>query len=303
MLRRIAIIICIIILLVSAISLVTIYTSPKSNAELYNVEELMETIEASDTTTTNTTEPASEFVSTVTNTSTETTVSETKNLYAWQQLNEKVSGTITVTNLKSEPIVSTENQNEYLYSDIKGNYNQNGTLFTAAESILGKSKVTCIFGHNMDNGAMFGQLDSYTDINYLKENPSFEITTNDGSFNCKIVGVMFASADYNRNDWYYPQPELTEKEFETFRFQVRSRSLYAIEDEFDYNSNYIMLSTCSYGSTNERLVVVARICNDTTDYNVQNNPLVLYTKEYYKEYGISEPSQNALKENYMTYYS
>lgn len=296
--RRICIVICIAIFLGSIISLFMIYASPKSNAELYDIE-----VETTTIVNPTTTREVNETTNSSQQIPTETIPVENNVLNAWKQVNDNVSGVITVANLKAEPVVTTENQNEYLYLDIKGNYNQNGTLFTAADSKFGESKLTCIFGHNMNNGAMFGSLKSYKNIDYLKEHPSFEITTDEGTSKCKIVGVMFASADYSLNDWYYPQAELTEEEFENFRFQVRSRSLYIIEDKFDYSSNYIMLSTCDYGSSNERFVVVARICDNNTNYNVQNNPLVLYTKEYYKENGFSEPSKNALKENYMTYYT
>ena len=86
--------------------------------------------------------------------------------------------------------------------------------------------------------------------------------------------------------------------------QVRSRSLYVIEDKFDYESKYIMLSTCSYNTDNERLVIVARILdsNETVTGSIESNPIVLRTNEFYDATGCSKPSNEALMDNYVANY-
>ena len=223
-------------------------------------------------------------------------------------INKYTVGVISIQDLVDEPIVNTPyDQNAYLNCNIYGEWEKsnNGTLFTAQDSEIGVTNVTTIFGHRKSSGAMFGQLPKFEDISYLREHQTFEVTTQEiGTKTCKIVGVMYASADYARNDWYYAQPTLTEEEFNDYRMQVRSRSLYVIEDKFDYESKYVMLSTCSYNTDNERLVIVARILdsNETVTGSIESNPIVLRTNEFYDATGCSKPSNEALMDNYVANY-
>ena len=231
-------------------------------------------------------------------------VTATKGLYS----NYKdVVATITINNMvTNEPIVYTpDNQNEYLYKDITGNYNKNGTFFTAQDSCLGKTNVTTVFGHTMKSGKMFGKLKNYKNLSYLQSNPTFTMSDSDKEYKLKIVAVADVSANYTKNNWYYAQPNLTPEQFETFKREVRSRSYFVIPDEFNYEDKYVILSCCAYTFTDERLIVVARIIDeDTKIYTTTNkkNTLVVRACEYYEKYGKKQPTSeqisNALKQNY-----
>ena len=56
---------------------------------------------------------------------------------------------------------SPEEPEYYLRRDYQGNYDINGSLFLQADCILGESGNLTIYGHNMNSGAMFGNLDQY----------------------------------------------------------------------------------------------------------------------------------------------
>ena len=64
------------------------------------------------------------------------------------------------------PQSSPEEPEYYPRRDYRGNYDINGSLFLQADCILGESKNLTIYGHNMNSGAMFGNLDRYASYDY-----------------------------------------------------------------------------------------------------------------------------------------
>ena len=294
----------------SIFKIYTVFAAPKSNADLLGDKapvftetetrpvEITPNTENTEETTDETIAEETEPVVIIT--------PEMQAVTAWKEINSDVIGSITIQDLSNEPIVQTEDQNEYLRKDILRNYSQAGTLFTSKGSILGETKTTTIFGHSMSSGAMFGNLKKFKELDYLKSNPTFTVSSEYATYNCKIVGVLLPSANYTANGWYYADADLTEEEFENFRFQVRSRSLFIIEDEFNYDSNYILMSTCSYACDNERLVIVARILEDDETVDTSSwcaNPVVLRCVEWYAKNGKNQPSWDTLYSNYEKNYN
>lgn len=226
---------------------------------------------------------------------------------AWKEVNDKTTATITIQKVKDEPIVTTpDNQNEYLYKNIKGEKQNSGTLFTAYDASLGVTNVTTVFGHTMKNETMFGQLKKFKKLDYLKENPTFSMTSATSEYNLKIIAVANVSSNYADMGWYYAKSNLTEKEFENFKKEVRYRSYFVIPDEFDYESKYVILSCCDYAFSGERLIVVARIMdtNETVDVSTYaKNKLVLRANEFYRTYDQAKPSAEKLAENYSKNYA
>lgn len=226
----------------------------------------------------------------------------------WYTVNNKTTGTITIEGLRDEPIVTNntvEGQNEYLYKNIEGESSKKGTLFTAYDAELGVTNVTTVFGHSMGNGEMFGTLKNFKELNYVKNNPTFKMSSLKANYNLKIVAVADVSNDYYDSGWYYPQSNLTEKEFENFKKEVRNRSYFVIPDEFNYESKYVILSCCDYAFDGERLIVVARImdeCEIINTTNYVNNSVVLRANEYYEVYGKTKPSESKLNENRIKNY-
>ena len=225
---------------------------------------------------------------------------------SWKEYNKDVTATITIENLENEPIVTTpNNQNEYLRKDIFGKYSVSGTLFTAYDSVLGKTNVTTVFGHSMKNGSMFGTLKNYKDLSYLKKNPTFTMSSETANYTLKIVGVAEVSSNYSDMGWCYVQSNLSEKQFEKFEKEVRTRSRFVIPDKFDYESKYVILSCCAYAFSGERLIIVARIMdeNETVDTSTYaKNSLILRANEFYKTYNTTKPSQDAIDANYKKNY-
>ena len=80
----------------------------------------------------------------------------------------------------------------YLRRDYRGNYDINGSLFLQADCILGESKNLTIYGHNMNSGAMFGNLDRYASYDYWKAHPRVFFQTPEGMEEYQIAAVLKA---------------------------------------------------------------------------------------------------------------
>ena len=87
---------------------------------------------------------------------------------------------------------SPEEPEYYLRRDYRGNYDINGRLFLQADCILGESGKLTIYGHNMNSGAMFGNLDQYASYEYWKAHPSVFFQTPEGMEEYQIAAVLKA---------------------------------------------------------------------------------------------------------------
>ena len=87
---------------------------------------------------------------------------------------------------------SPEEPEYYLRRDYQGNYDINGSLFLQADCILGESGNLTIYGHNMNSGAMFGNLDQYASYEYWKAHPSVFFQTPEGMEEYQIAAVLKA---------------------------------------------------------------------------------------------------------------
>ena len=87
---------------------------------------------------------------------------------------------------------SPEEPEYYLRRDYRGNYDINGSLFFQTDCILGESGNLTIYGHNMNSGAMFGNLDQYASYEYWKAHPSVFFQTPEGMEEYQIAAVLKA---------------------------------------------------------------------------------------------------------------
>ena len=87
---------------------------------------------------------------------------------------------------------NVEDPEYYLRRDYRGNYDINGSLFLQADCTLGESGNLTIYGHNMNSGAMFGNLDRYASYDYWKAHPSVFFQTPEGMEEYQIAAVLKA---------------------------------------------------------------------------------------------------------------
>ncbi len=154
---------------------------------------------------------------------------------------------------------SEDDPEYYLHRDFYGDESVAGCLFIGG-GCNSESKSFVIYGHNMNNGSMFGELDEYYDYNYAEEHRDISFFVNGeeriyrvfGAFQTKIYG------DRDNVFKYYEQiGDLTQEEYEQTVEAVRTLSAPKLPYAPSYPAQLLFLSTCSYHTDDGRFVVAA----------------------------------------------
>ena len=149
---------------------------------------------------------------------------------------------------------SREEPEYYLRRDYRGNYDINGSLFLQADCILGESKNLTIYGHNMNSGAMFGNLDRYASYDYWKSHPKVFFQTPEGMEEYRIAAVLKADVsmfDFQRTSLGSVQ------ELEAYTAQAKALSLFETGITGAGCETTLTLVTCSYEWKEARNILVA----------------------------------------------
>ena len=161
------------------------------------------------------------------------------------------------------PVMFTpEDEEKYLYANINGWFDVNGTLFIGDQCTLDpESDNLIIYGHNMRSGAMFGGLSKYEREDYWKEHPIIEFSTLYEHRRYEVVAAFYDRV-YNRADTcfkFYKFVDVGDEElFEEGIAYFKEKALYETGVTAEYGDRLITLVTCAYHVYNGRFVVVAR---------------------------------------------
>ncbi len=159
------------------------------------------------------------------------------------------------------PVMQCWDNEYYLHHDFYGEESKYGCLYVKAEADLAEGTNFIIYGHNMKNGSMFGDLDYYKKKSFYEEHPliSFDTLYEERSY--EIIAV-FLSQVYRQDEdvfkYYQFYQADSEEEFDTFYQNIKQLALYDTGVEAAYGDTFLTLSTCAYHVQDGRLVVVAK---------------------------------------------
>ena len=178
-----------------------------------------------------------------------------------QSVNSDVCAWITITNTKIDyPIVISKDNMDYLNVNVLGEYSLSGSIFCDHRNNSDfTDQVTLVYGHNMNDYAMFGEI------------PSFASSS---TFSSKQDGLLFLpNATYKLKVMAYIEVQEGNREIYSVQY-INSR---AANDYISYISQnaehyrdlsqyagdrYLALSTCSSESTNGRCLLILKILDD-----------------------------------------
>lgn len=190
---------------------------------------------------------------------TDTTVEEEKehvrNLALLQQENEECVGWLYIEDTRvNYPIMHTpDNPEKYLRMNFYGEYSVSGVPFMDATCSLTSMHII-LYGHNMRNDTMFGDVAEYTKREYREEHPFIEFETVNGCVQYEVFAVAIVDAS---DDWYFTNTAETPEEYKEKISYIREIDLYETGIMPEYGEQLLTLSTC-YGSDDDtRLIVVA----------------------------------------------
>ena len=173
------------------------------------------------------------------------------------------------------PVVQGTDDLYYASHDIYNRTSLTGAIYLAAGNSPNFSdSYNLIYGHHMDNGAMFGGLDPYiTDASYFESHRTGVVVTKTGVFDIEFIAALTTDAYENR---IYTVGNRMGDVLSFLRSggeggigvgtKVKIFDAEAAKDA----TKLVALSTCANASTNGRLVIIGKLTEHivTTDLSV-----------------------------------
>lgn len=187
------------------------------------------------------------------------------NLYApYYRQNPDLAGWLRIEGTGIDyPVVRTPGNNEkYLRRGFDGAYSEGGTLFLDEHCDPTKPTANLmIYGHDMNDGSMFGELEAYASETYGAAHPTicFDTLTQPGQY--QLLAAFYSQVYYNTDlcfKYYQFFDAANEAEFSGYVSSVKALAEYDTGVTAAWGDTLLTLSTCSSHTENGRFVVVAK---------------------------------------------
>lgn len=181
---------------------------------------------------------------------------------ALYEKNHDLAGWISIEGAGIDyPVMQCGNDEYYLHHDFFRDESKYGCLCVRGQADVENGTNFIIYGHNMKDGSMFGDLDRYMEKAFYEQNPMISFDTLYEERIYEIVAV-FRSQVYQQTDDVFKYYEFyeadTEEAFDNFYSSIKELSLYDTGVEAAFGDTFVTLSTCAYHVEDGRFVVVAR---------------------------------------------
>ena len=140
--------------------------------------------------------------------------------------------------------------------------------------VLKPSDNLVIYGHHMNNGSMFADLEKFKDEDFWRGHKTIAFHTLTEKNEYEILAV-FKTVVYTDSPEAFKYYRFTDaqspEEFDAYIEKCKGLSLYDTGVSAEYGDKLITLSTCEYSRTNGRLVVVAKKVTESSGANAPAN--------------------------------
>lgn len=174
-----------------------------------------------------------------------------------QKINPDVCAWLTVDDTHIDyPVVQGEDNMEYINKDVFGEFALSGAIFLDSSNSKDFSDRYCLlYGHHMDNGAMFGDIVEFADKDYFtahKTGTLYRIGATD-----KIT--LFACVKVAASDSVVYNPTAQKGDVSSLLKYIREKAVQYRDIGIASDDHIIGLSTCAEAETNGRVVVFGRL--------------------------------------------
>ncbi|MEG1524722.1 MAG: class B sortase [Clostridia bacterium] len=185
-----------------------------------------------------------------------------ENLVALRAQNQDFVGWLRLNGTKLDyPVMQSLNRPRYyLRRDFLGEKTGGGLPFIDEGcDLTGNRANLIIYGHNMKNGTMFGDLKRLQKQAFYELHRTLTFDTPERAGTYRIVSVYLTEirADVTFKFYQYTMID-TEEAFHNYCQNVAAASQYPVDTEFCYGDELLTLVTCSNHAKEGRLVVVAK---------------------------------------------
>lgn len=176
-------------------------------------------------------------------------------------MNTDMVGWIKIPGTKvNYPVLQSKEPNYYLRRDFYKQSARHGSIYAneLADFNAPSDNIT-IYGHNMGDKSMFGNLQAYENIEFYKEHPYIIFDTLKTHQVYKVIYAFYV--DFSKTNFAYHEfVDGDEFDFSLFIAECKDLALYDTGDTAVYGNKLLTLSTCDNNvmDDNIRFVVVAK---------------------------------------------
>lgn len=186
---------------------------------------------------------------------------------ALKKINSDIVGWIRIPDTSvNYPILIGESDEEYLHKDFEGKESKLGAIFSYADTSRDLTDARIIlFGHNMSQYKMFGELKRYVqEESFRMEHPYLYIYTEDRVMQAEIYSIFICN---NTDNVLTTVPKIGSLSYRELLQAIRERNQYPDVERNDIakysNSQLVTLVTCSGASgTARRLLIHAVVLKE-----------------------------------------
>ena len=179
---------------------------------------------------------------------------------SYQRLGADMVAWLTVEGTKiDEPVMQGKDNVEYLNKDPWGDYSMSGSIFLDSRnsSDFGDA-YSLIYGHQMEQEAMFGPLAHYLEKDYIKKHSKGELIVGEKTYEIRFFAAMTVEAT---QEYVFAPTEYAAED--VLAYVKKHADVYReAEAPQEEEKRLLALSTCKYPDSVDRIVVFGRLISE-----------------------------------------
>ena len=183
---------------------------------------------------------------------------DTQSFEELKAINSEVQAWLTIYGTGIDyPVLYSEDEWKYLNHDPKGKFSLAGSLFY--DSVTHPSEnifPTVIYGHHMNSGKMFGDLDKFLQEDFFRSHKYGYYFYDGRGYGVEILGVMKADA-YDSEIYRHNKQDVQSRK-NYWEKTITPRLIHKADTKVKETDRLLLLSTCANDATNGRTIVFAR---------------------------------------------
>ena len=176
---------------------------------------------------------------------------------ALKERNDETVGYLKVNNMNIDyVVVQGEDNDYYLRHNFDKEWNSAGWVFADFRNNIAEDTNIIIYGHDMRDGSMFGDLQNILNKEWHENEENLDIVfaTEKGAFIYRIASAYVI----DREEAFMPTSFKNNHEYQKFIDKILARSINEFDTGITVDDKMLTLSTCASNSTN-RIIVHAKL--------------------------------------------
>lgn len=192
-------------------------------------------------------------------------------LAALKRINPDCVGYLYCKDVLSYPIVRGGDNSYYLTHLFDGTENIAGAVFMDARCSGFDDRNCILYGHNMQDGSMFGSLYRYEEERFYQEHPVIDVFSESGHDRYRVLAAYRTPVDGTAYKIRFSQ----EAEFQSFLKESAGYRSYEIPEQNLQDAEAVLtLSTCTWDSSDTERFVVVCVREERSDPIAAHQPEV-----------------------------